>query len=407
MNTLSGVFSATLITVCVEPDTADQILHSVNKMPWLITSSSFEAYISATRRPYFGAQVKASNVCIAVVDFDQDPDAAVETVKYLHQIFPGKVTVIALAASRDPDLLLRTMRSGCTEFLPKPFESQEVDGVLERLQQGWNNTTTARSAPVGSVVAFFGAKGGVGTTTLAVHLAMYLVYSHEKRVLLIDNHAELGHCCVYLGMDGSRCQFHEVVRNVNRLDSDLLQASIGKHPSGLHVLASPDTCGGTKYMESEAVSKTLEFLRTEYDYVIVDCPTTLTDTNLAVIDSAAMVYLVATPEIGAIRDLSRYVDSLMQIEFTTEKMHVVINRFSSRFAVAVEQIEKAIRLPVALKLPSSYLDLVRAVNLGEPISPKAKSEFAVQIAKWASTLVGSTVAVAPAKKEKSFLAMWK
>ncbi len=407
MNSLSGVFSATLITVCVEPDTADQILHSVNKMPWLITSSSFEAYISATRRPYFGAQVKASNVCIAVVDFDQDPDQAVETVKYLHQIFPGKVTVIALAASRDPDLMLRTMRAGCTEFLPKPFESEEVDGVLERLQQGWTNTSSARSAPVGSVVAFFGAKGGVGTTTLAVHLAMYLVYSHEKRVLLIDNHAELGHACVYLGMDGSRCQFHEVVRNVNRLDSDLLQASIGKHPSGLHVLASPDTCGGTKYMESEAVAKTLEFLRTEYDYVIVDCPTTLTDVNLAVIDSAAMVYLVATPEIGAIRDLSRYVDSLMQIEFTTEKMHVVINRFSSRFAVAVEQIEKAIRLPVALKLPSSYLDLVRAVNLGEPISPKAKSEFAVQISKWASTLVGSTVAVAPAKKEKSFLAMWK
>ena len=392
MNSLSGVFSATLITVCVEPDTADQILHSINKMPWLVTSSSFEAYISATRRPYFGAQVKASNVCIAVVDFDQDPDQAVETVKYLQQMFPGKITVIALAASRDPDLLLRTMRAGCTEFLPKPFAAEEVDGVLERLQQGWTNVSSARSAPVGSVVAFFGAKGGVGTTTLAVHLAMYLVYSHEKRVLLIDNHAELGHACVYLGMDGSRCQFHEVVRNVNRLDSDLLQASIGKHPSGLHVLASPDTCGGTKYMESEAVSKTLEFLRTEYDYVIVDCPTTLTDTNLAVIDAAAMVYLVATPEIGAIRDLSRYVDSLMQIEFTTEKMHVVINRFSSRFAVAVEQIEKAIRLPVALKLPSSYLDLVRAVNLGEPISPKAKSEFAVQIAKWASTLVGSTVA---------------
>jgi pilus assembly protein CpaE len=86
---------------------------------------------------------------------------------------------------------------------------------------------------------------------------------------------------------------------------------------------------------------------------------------------------------------------------------VVINRFSSRFAVSVEQIEKAIRLPVSIKLPSSYLDLVRAVNLGEPISPTHKSEFAVQVSKWASTLVGSTVASAPARKEKSFLAMWK
>jgi pilus assembly protein CpaE len=407
MTNMSGVFSATIITVCVEPETADQILRVVNQMPWLITSSSFEAYVSANRRPYFGAQVKASNACIAVVDFDQDPDQAVESVRYLHQVFPGKVTVIALATSREPELLLQSMRAGCTEFLPKPFTSDEVSALLDRLQQSWSNTSTARNTPVGSVISFFGAKGGVGTTTLAVHLAMYLVHSHEKRVLLIDNRPELGHVCVYLGMDGSRCQFHEVVRNVNRLDSDLLQASIGKHPSGLHVLASPDTCGGTKYMESDAVAKTLEFLRTEYDYVIVDCPTSLNDVNLAVIDSSAMVYLVATPEIGAIRDLSRYVDNLMQIEFTTEKMHVVINRFSSRFAVAVEQIEKAIRLPVALKLPSSYLDLVRAVNLGEPISAKSKSEFAIQVSKWTSTLVGSSVAPAPAKKEKSFLQMFK
>jgi pilus assembly protein CpaE len=406
MTNMSGVFSATVITVCVDAEISEQILRAVNQMPWLITSSSFEAYVSATRRPYFGAQVKASNVCIAVVDFDHDPEQAVETTKYLHQMFPGKINVIALAGSENPDILLRSMRAGCSEFLPKPFTQAEISGVLDRLQQSWTNSA-ARSTPVGSIVSFFGAKGGVGTTTLAVHMAMYLVYTHQKRVLLIDNHPELGHVCVYLGIDGNRCQFHEVVRNVNRLDSDLLQSSIAKHPSGLHILASPDTCGGAKYMESEAVGKTLEFLRSEYDYVIVDCPTSLNDVSLAVIDASSKVYLVATPEIGAIRDLSRYVDSLMQVEFTTDKMNVVINRFSSRFAVSVEQIEKAIRLPVSIKLPSSYLDLVRAVNLGEPISPTHKSEFAVQISKWASTLVGSTVAAAPARKEKSFLAMWK
>ena len=108
-----------------------------------------------------------------------------------------------------------------------------------------------------------------------------------------------------------------------------------------------------------------------------------------------------------IRDLSRYVDKLMQIEYTTEKMHVVINRFSSRYAVSVEQIEKAIRLPMAIKLPNTYTKLVRPVNLGEPISPKSRSEFGLQFAKWANTLVGSTAPpVAQVKKEKSLFAMW-
>jgi pilus assembly protein CpaE len=119
------------------------------------------------------------------------------------------------------------------------------------------------------------------------------------------------------------------------------------------------------------------------------------------------VYLVATPEIGAIRDLSRYVDNLMQIEYTTEKMHVVINRFSSRYAVNVEQIEKAIRLPVAIKLPNNYTELVRSVNLGEPVSPNRKNDFTLQFTKWANTLVGSTAAAPVAKKESSRFAMWK
>ena len=147
-------------------------------------------------------------------------------------------------------------------------------------------------------------------------------------------------------------------------------------------------------MDGESVSKTLEFLRGEYDFVIVDCATALDETNLAVIDISTRVYLVATPEIGAMRDLSRYVDNLMQIEYTTEKMHVVINRFSSRYAVNVEQIEKAIRLPVAIKLPNSYTELVRSVNLGEPISPNRKTDFTLQFTKWANTLVGSTAPVA-------------
>ena len=74
-----------------------------------------------------------------------------------------------------------------------------------------NSVASARTAPLGSVLSFFGAKGGVGSTTLAVHLAMYLVQCHQKRVLLIDNHPELGHVCVYLGLDGSRFHFNEVV----------------------------------------------------------------------------------------------------------------------------------------------------------------------------------------------------
>jgi pilus assembly protein CpaE len=409
MNMNSGILNAAALMVCVDPATSEEIIHGVEQMPWMVTAAGFETYISAARRPYFAPAIKTANTVVAVVDYDGDSDQAVETTKYLHQTFPGKVTVMALAQASDPNLLLKAMRAGCSEFLYKPYNETVFMDSLARLQE-FLVSPGVRSARGGSVLSFFGAKGGVGSTTLAVHLAMYLVEGHQKKVLLIDNKPELGHVCVYLGLDGTRYHFNEVVRNVSRLDSELLRGFIAKHPSGLDVLSSPDICIGVKPNDPEAVSKTLEFLRAEYDFVIVDCATSLNESNLAVIEASTRVYLVATQEIGAIRDLSRYVDNLMQVEYTTEKMHVVINRFSSRDEVNMQQIEKAIRLPVEIRLPNSYTELVRSVNLGEPLSAKRKTEFTAQLVKWAALVAGSgpiSSMPPPAKKTGSLFGLFK
>lgn len=409
----SATYDVAVITVGVDQPTTEAIVQAVEATNWAVTSADFEVFISAVRRPYFAPQVSAAKALIAVVDFDQDSEQAVESTRYLQSMFAGKITIIALAESRNPDLLLLAMRGGCTEFMHKPFAPQALNETIHRLDQQFASLGAGISSS-GSILTFLGSKGGVGTTTLAVHMAMYLVQSHKKRTLLIDHHPELGHACVYLGIDGSRYNYQEVVRNVSRLDSELLKGYIAKHPSGLDVLSSPDVCGGNRHMDGDAVARTLEFLRSEYEYVIVDCPTTMDDTTLAVIDVSAHVYLVATPEIGAIRDLARYVDHLSQIEGATPKMQVVVNRVTSKYAVNVEHIEKAIRVPVAIQLPNSYAELVRSANLGEPISLQGKSDFTTQFMNWANTAVGSTGVAAPpatgekpkSKSKSKLFAMW-
>ena len=400
-----STYDVALITVCVDPDDAYRIAESVERMSWAVASSSFDAYISALRRPYFSASISAAKACVAVVDFDLDPSQAIESTKYLQQMFAGRVTVIALAESRDPDILLQAMRAGCSEFLAKPYRPAELDHTLQRLQQIWSTSAEANAAG-GKILGFLGVKGGVGTTTLAVHLAMNLVQVHGKRILLIDHHPELGHVCVYLGVDGQRSSYQEVVRSVTRLDTELLRGIVSKHASGLEILSSPDTCGAVSNMDADVVARALKFLRTEYDYIIVDCPNCLDEMTMAVVEASSTVYLVATPEIGAIRDLSRYVDHLTLDSSTTDKLQVVINRVSSRYAVHVEHIEKAIRLPVAIRLPNSYADLVRSANLGEPISLKNKSEFNAEFLNWSNTLVGSTGQSSPTKTKSSIFAIW-
>lgn len=404
-NNKPEILSAGIVTVCIESDIANQLERMIRKRSWIVNFSNFDAYISSIRRPSFSPQMKSSENCIAFVDFDKTPDEATKTAQYLKQIFAGKLTVIAIAKTSKPELLLEAMRAGCNEFLHKPINEIVLNELFDRIEKNWL-TFAQKNTKSGSIISFWGAKGGVGTTTLAVHLAIYLVQCHKKRVLLIDQHTELGHICVYLGIDGSNYCFHEVVRNVNRLDSELLHGFIAKHSSGLEILSSPDTCGGEKSIDSDSLTRTLEFLQSEYDYVIIDGPCTFRDTGIAIIEASEYFYLVTTPEVGAIRDLSRYVDKLILFENMLPKLHLVVNRSSSPYTIQVEQIKKAIKLPIAVEIPNCYPELMRSDNLGEPISPKSDSALAKAFTKWADIVAGSRQDNALIKKSKRLFTMW-
>lgn len=401
-----------LLTVHVEPGTVEQIRKSASHMAWALVPVDYENYFSTARLPPLTQRAIEAQGCVAVVDFDADPELALQTAECLRQSFYHRIAILALSSTTDPDLLLRAMRAGFSEFLLKPLDMDEFLDSLARLDFRWT-TNIARPANSGKILSFFGAKGGVGTTTLAVHLAMFLVRGLGKKVLLIDNHAQLGHVVLYLGMDGSNHHFYDLVQNVSRLDQELLRGFIATHGSGLDVLSSPDVYGSSWKTDADAVERTLEFLSTQYDFVLLDCAASFEDINLAIIAFSNWIYLVATPEIGAIRDLSRYVDGLIQNEQATKKLQVIINRYSSHEAVTIEQIGKAVRLPIAYKIPNNYGELVRSINIGEPLSVESKSDFSVLMNKWATALVKGAAAPTeqdtaagqePAKKK---FALWK
>ena len=381
----------TLLFVCASEATIEAALGIADERQWTVARATFDSYISSRRRPHFPDALKAGDGCVALIDFEADPEQAAAAATYLHQTFRGHIVVMAVSSHMDSISMLAAMHAGCTEFLTTPLQEWALLQAFHRVELRLaHQTVTERT---GSVLAMLGAKGGVGTTTLGVHLATYLVQRNKKKVLLIDSKAQFGHACIYLGIDGSGCHFQEVVTNVNRLDSELLSAFVGRHSSGLDLLSSPDIGQIARPMHPEDITATLEFLRSEYDFVIVDCDDSTDDTTRAIIAASSQVYLVATPDITAIRDLSRHVDDLARLEGSS-KINVVINRYSSQFAVSLEEIEKAIRLPVRFNVPNNYVELVRSANLGAPVSAEAKSGFTTELTKWAQSLVG-TVASQP------------
>src|SRR4051812_29545948 len=187
-----GSPSVALITVGIASSLVDEVAQAVSEMPWTVRRADCEGYISHMRRPPFSQGVKSAHYCIAVIDLDTDINQAIEAAAYIQEMFSGKAALVARSTSQDHEILLRAMRAGFNDFIGESFSSESFAETLGRISQLWQ-TRAASNSVRGSVVSLIGTKGGVGTTTLAVHLAMYLVQSHGKKTLLIDNHAQLGH----------------------------------------------------------------------------------------------------------------------------------------------------------------------------------------------------------------------
>lgn len=236
------------------------------------------------------------------------------------------------------------------------------------------------------MLAFLGAKGGVGTTTLAVYLAIQLAHKQGKKVLLIDQKPQLGHVALYLGLKDTRYHFEELLLNAGRLDPELLEGYLVRHSSGLDVIASPELAARQHPVNASELVAVMEFLRREYDYIVLDCAAGTHEGRASIANHADDIYLVCTPDIAALRDLARLTSELALASSAVDKLRVVINRVSAEDSITPAQIAQAVELPVEATIPNNHREVVRAINDGEPISPLRRTEFNTTLVSWANRL---------------------
>jgi pilus assembly protein CpaE len=191
-------------------------------------------------------------------------------------------------------------------------------------------------------------------------------------------------------MKDSLYHFDELVRNADRLDTALLNGFVTRHNSGLEVLASADTCAPVHKSTPEELELVLSFLRTQYEYIIVDSSMGYKDIVGPMVRLSDEVFLVSTPDVAALRDLARRIEHLSLDDEAAQKLRIVINRSTSEDAVSPEQIEAAVRFPVWMAVPNAYIELVRAINAGEPVRAQHRSPFAQHISKWADRLLSTS-----------------
>lgn len=367
----------------------DQAVHLIRRVIASVPGFSF----GASLQQYFGEKdaslvrtLREIHPEVCIIDLDRDRQLALETVEYLRRTALTPLSIFAASSRMDSEAIIEAMRSGCTEYLEKPLVADRVQEALVQMSRKKRDSLVS---PVqGKLITLMGVKGGVGTTTLAVHLS-YSLAKRGKKVLLIDHHPELGEATLHLGLEHHNYGFYELACNLNRMDAELLQGFALKHDSGLEVLASPEGIGMTPKTTPEAVQQTLRFLLRMYDYVVVDTDCGFDEQNLAILETSDEFNLIATPQLPSIRSTSRFLDYLLRLNYPTSKSQIILNRWSKRAPLSIDNIEKALHRKISLIIPTGEQELTEAIATGIPVSVKSRSDFMQGINKWTLRINGS------------------
>ena len=215
------------------------IVHQASEKEHWSFQGEFPEYERVIANPCTAERSQQGGCLVWVIDFDKNEELAAEATTSLQGLSQGRSASIALSERSQPDVILRAMRAGCSEYLEKPLRSAQLLDAIARQRARWLASEDLRGSRLGRVLAFIGVRGGAGATTLAVHVATFLAKAHGKRTLIIDHHRHLGHVALFLGLDTPGYSFREVVKNVERLDNDLLESFVAHHSSGVDVLSSP------------------------------------------------------------------------------------------------------------------------------------------------------------------------
>ena len=259
------------------------------------------------------------------------------------------------------------------------------------------------------MIAFFGSKGGVGTTTLVVHLASHLVRLHGKKTLLVDHKHQLGHVALYLGLKDTAYHFDELLLNNPIVSTGTCWPALSpRHISGLEVIASPEVAQGIHRSSREELERVIGFLRREYDYVLLDSSLLYQESALMLLDQADEVYLISTPDVAALRDLARLVESLHMNE--PGKLRLVINRSTAEDSIKSDQIESAIRFPITVSIPNNYFELLsrdqrRRADI--PATPIGVQYQALSNGAIRSSSGGAQAAPATEPRKKKGFGLWR
>ena len=321
---------------------------------------------------------------IVLMDINMPDMDGITTSQEIGRVAPGS-QVIMMSVQSEADYLRRSMLAGAMDYLTKPFSSEELSASIRRVyKMGASRRASLPPAPVmdetpgaglgqaararpsgGKLIVIYSPKGGTGCSTVATNLTISLRQLTSKRVVLVDANLQFGDIAVLLNLTGQHSLADAISRS-DELDTILMSAILSPHPSGIQVLPAPPTPEVAETITAAEVTEVLDYLLSDFDYVVLDTATYLDDTVLAAMDRADRLMVVMTPEIPAIKSTKLFFEIAEALQYPLERVDLVLNKVLPRDDIRREALERSIKHTIRAQLALETRGLRQATNQGVP-----------------------------------------
>jgi pilus assembly protein CpaE len=370
------------------------ILHGL-EMVWLEAECS--------RYEFFPDVVGQSNPDIGLIVLDSDIEKSIALLDRLREESHGCET-IALSSSTDGQLILRCIRAGAREYLTLPLDVEELMASLDQIAQRKYSGTEGKLRS-SKIIAFCGASGGVGCTSLAVNLGCILASNPNNSAALVDLDLAIGDADVFLDTIPDY-SLVDVTQNIARLDFQLLKRSMTKHPSGLYLLPRPVQLQDLSLINPESLRRVFGLLKASFTHVILDLSKGFTEVDVAALEMANEIVMVIQLDLPSLRNLVRLLSSFDEIAEIRDKVKIIVNRAGLESGqISLKKARETIGREIFSQIPNDYRTMVEVRNNGIPLIQHApQAAITTAMVDLAERISGQHIATTDVKEEQKQVA---
>ncbi len=367
----------------------DDMVTSTKMMTVMLRRANYQ--VTAFNKPMEALEwlkVPANHPDLIVTDLNMPDVDGIQLVQYTRKMEGlATIPILILSAETDKNRVLASLKAGANDYMLKPVRGPDLVQRVEKLLSSVSADAPGQSAGQSVAVAVFSFRGGVGTTSVAVNLAMAFRQLWGKETVLFDLSSQNAHAALWLGLKAEKTLANFTASNPPNLSDADVNSLLLAHDSGLKVLPAPAFAYDSAKITDALVAQAWAHLKKMFSFVVVDAGSSVTPAAYAAMTRCKKTILLIAPEKGSVVAAKNAISLATQLKYDASNILPVVNKLVAEGGLSDKAVASAVGREIETVIPHDAVGFVEAINSGTPfIESNPMAEASMAIAKLAYKL---------------------